>query len=170
MDTLLKALREVLNKQIGHHRQLLETVRQEEQALLEADLKELQEITYAKDVIIHSIHQTELERRDISEKVRLAFQLDEQDFSLSQIILEVQKRNTQEADRFRNVLSVLNLLIKRIDEQNQKNQKLVENSLHHIEQMRQNVLGDQEEESPTYSKVGQKVKTTKQTNLFSQKV
>jgi len=158
----------VLQKLVGFHKQLLELVRLERTALESANLKNIEEVTYSKEVLIHSIKQAELER--VRSVANLAAQMEVHiaDLSLSNLVLALQQKELQNSEKFRSVQNTLKVLIEHIVEQNQANQKLVNASLKHVQEMKINALGENQNQSQTYTAKGQKNNQTTASRLVSQ--
>ena len=171
MEQPVKEIYQTLQNLVGLHRQLLETVRVEKEAIAAADLKTLQEATYTKAALIESVRQCEAERIKLTIKLAAIWKVPVQELTLPQIILRVQGTDLKSADLFRSVHTALNTLIQRVAEQNRYNQNLVEKSLSHIREMKSNVLGEASAKSETYTPYGKKNKTqTQQSRLLSKEV
>ncbi len=147
-----------LQKLIGFHRQLLETVRAEKDALVEANLRGVRETTCSKQVLIESIRLEEVARvRLVSELAKL-WGKNAADLSLGQIIIECQGASRglapKVSEQLRSSLNALMMLVKRVTEQNQENAQFVEKSLEHIKNMKKNVLGEAAPTAQTYTQQG----------------
>src|SRR5690606_32234733 len=114
------------------HRRLLECVRLEREALLSADLKSIQENTYAKQALISQVHQQETARIQLTRLVAARLRQDPEDLTPQKIIVALQGSDLKSAEKLRAGLSTLTLLIKRIREQNSDSRSLVEKSLVHV--------------------------------------
>jgi hypothetical protein len=167
LDTGLTELYQNLQKLVGFHRQLLDVVRLERDALLNVDLKSVQETTLAKEGLIQLIHQAETER--IKQVTLLAVQMKKpvKELTLSKLIIEVQGKDLKFAEQLRSVLNTLNLLTERIIDQNKENSRLAENALSHVDQMKKNVLGEATPKSDTYSAQGKKTAVTSNPHFIS---
>ena len=157
MDKDLDRIYQILQKLIGLHRQLLELIRSERVALEQANLKDIEETTHSKEVVIHAIHQNELERVRAMAQIAASWKQGVSDLSLRKFVEILQGKDIQAAERFRNVHNALRVLVERIDEQNQDNKKLVEKSLEHIAIMKRNALGEANPKSDTYTQKGRKL-------------
>ncbi|MBY0469820.1 flagellar protein FlgN [bacterium] len=166
-QTLTQQILQILQKQIGFHRQLLETIRMEKEALVNADLSGIQEATYAKEALVEGIKQQEAERIKTSTELALVFKKPLRELTLTGIILEVQGWDLKMADTLRSAQNTLALLAQRISDQNKYNKDLVEKSLGHVQEMKKNVLGESTPRSDTYSQSGQKVNATPSSRLIS---
>ncbi len=167
MEKNLNKIQEVLHKLIGLHRQLMDTVRLEREALANADLKSVQEATYAKEALIQAIRTAENERLKQMAEIAVSWKRPLRDLTISNLIIEVQADQPKLADQLRSAYNALTILIQRVTEQNDENRKLVEESLDHIKNMKRNVLGESVPKSDTYSAQGQRVTTTGGSRLIS---
>ena len=148
-------LHEVLQDLIGLHRQLYEVMKQENEALTQADVKATYEAAASKEAIIHWIHQGELSRQAVVYALAQAEELKNQTPTLKELIIYFQTRNAEFSDQLQIDLNSLSVLVDRIQRQNKQNGSLVEESLKHINNMKRNIFG---ESSPakTYNQHGQK--------------
>ncbi len=169
-DETTAKLHQSLQKLIGLHRQLLEAVRQERDSLLSADLKLVQDSTYAKEALIESIRQAEVERMRITGDYALAWKKPLSELSLSNIIIGIQGDNLKAADQLRSSQNALQVLVSRIVEQNSNNRKICERSLTHFNAMKKNVLGESAPRSDVYSQQGQRVNGPAQSRLLSREI
>jgi flagellar biosynthesis/type III secretory pathway chaperone len=156
VDQSLIQLYQSLQKLMGLHRQLLETVRQERIALVDADLPSIETITQTKQSLVEEIHRAEAIRLKLLSELATAWRKSAPDLTLQNLIIEIQGTNLKTADQFRSALNTLTILVQRISDQNQDNRKLIERSLEHIHQMRQNALGSAAPKSNTYTPQGQR--------------
>jgi flagellar biosynthesis/type III secretory pathway chaperone len=163
----IQRLHEALQKLIGLHRQLLDSVRLEREALTAASLKDIQDATFAKQALIEAIRQAETERLRATGELAIAWKRPVKDLTLGEIVIAVQGRDAKTAETLRSSLNALNLLIKRIREQNDDNRGLVERSLEHVHQMKRNVLGEAVPNTGTYTQQGQKNPATGGARLIS---
>lgn len=158
----LNLLIELLNRQIGHYRQLLETIRNEHEKLVQADRDGLQEALYSKEHIIHLIQQTEYERMDCF--------ADSPQKTLTELILFVQGKDLAKAEQLRSIQNTLRVLAERAFNQNTDNKLLVEKSLEHIQAMKKNILGEITSKSQVYGQKGTKVSPGAGGGLISQEI
>ncbi|MGE0615858.1 MAG: flagellar protein FlgN [Bacteriovoracia bacterium] len=154
LESLNQNLWQVLQKLIGLHRQLLDCVRLEKNALIEAKVKGIQECTFAKEALISGVQQAEAQRLALIAELALAYRKPRAELSLPNLVILVQGHDQPLAEKLRSAYNTLVILIERITEQNQENQKLVENSLTHIRQMKKNVLGESKPQANTYTSGG----------------
>lgn len=155
-DTPIDRIHGLLQKLMSLHRELMECVRLERQALTHADLKKIQEVTYHKEAVIHSIRQVEADRLRTVEQLGILWRISSKDLTLNEIILKVQDVNPKLSEQLRSAYQALMILVKRIQEQNESNRALVENSLSHVGKMKQNVLGEASPSADVYNQSGQK--------------
>lgn len=151
-----QALHACLQKLIGIHRQLLETVRQEHEAIANAQHKDLQECVYAKAALIEGVRQQELLRQGVVEKIAHQMKSPLEEVTLSSIILEVQNSDPKFSEILRSSQTALKLLAERVIEQNNYNRDLLKQSLDHVHEMKRNVLGEHKPKSQTYTAQGRK--------------
>lgn len=170
MNADLEKIHELLQKLVGLHRQLIETVRAERSALEQVDVKAVQEAVYAKELLIHSLKETELERIRRMAALAASWKPPLVDVSLNQFILFLQGRDKEAADRFRSVYNTLTILVKHVDDQNKENKKLVEKALEHIGAMKRNVLGEVSPHAGTYTQKGMKSDQNAGSRLISKEV
>ena len=168
MEKQLEQLYQNLQKLVGLHRQLLDVVRVERQALVDAELRAIEEATFAKQALIESLQRAETERMRTVAELSLAWKRPLGELTLNAIILRVQGDDLKAADQLRSVYNALAILIKRVTEQNEDNKALVTKSLEHLQQMKFNVLGDTTPKSNTYNQQGKKAHGTGASRLISQ--
>ncbi len=156
VEKLLDRIYQSLQKLIGLHRQLLETVRMEHEALAHAQLKEIQEAVCAKEALIAAIRQKESERVKCIAELALYLKRPARDLTLPEIIIAIQGTQRAKAEQFRSAFNALTILVQRIREQNDENRGLVERSLDHVQNMKKNVLGESVPRSDVYTNQGQK--------------
>jgi hypothetical protein len=156
VEKALNDIQQALQKLIGLHRQLLETVRMEHDALVQADVKGVEEAVFAKQALIAGIRQAEAERIRALAELALALKKPLKDLGLTQLIIEVQGRDPRTAEQLRSAFNALTILIKRATEQNGENRALVERSLEHVNAMKKNVLGEARPNTAVYDQKGQR--------------
>ena len=170
VERSLKNIYQCLQNLVGLHRQLLETVRLEKEALISADLKNIQDITFRKETLIAAIHAEESERRRHVAGLSVDWREPVRELTLSRIIERVQGNDLRTGDLFRSVLTTLTLLVQRITDQNAENSRMVEKSLEHVANMKTNVLGEAAKGSDTYAKSGKKQGSASKSRLVSKEV
>lgn len=156
MEKNLSDIYQVLQKLIGLHRQLMETVRLEHEALVAADLKGIQETTCAKEALIQAIRSRELERMRATSELSLSWKRPLRELTLPNLIIAVQGGDPAAAEQLRSSYNALSVMVSRIAEQNEANRRLVERSLEHVGNMKKNVLGEAQAAAATYTPQGQK--------------
>lgn len=152
----LDAIYQSLQKLLGIHRQLMESVRAEKESLIVADLKKLQEITLGKEALIESVRAVEQQRQHAVAELAMLIKKPVRELNLANLIIQVQGFDLKRADQLRSVYQALQVLISRIQEQNLYNQAMVEKSLTHVDAMKRNVLGEAAPKSGTYNGRGHK--------------
>ena len=167
MEKSLAELYRVLQKLTGLHRQLLEVVRAERVALVDADVKEIQNCTNNKQIIIETIHGLEASRLKLTGELAMAWKRPFRELTLPNIAVAIQHDDAKGAEQLRSYFNVLTILIARITEQNSSNLALIEKSLAHIHQMKTNILGEASATSSTYTPSGQKTSGRKTPRILS---
>lgn len=174
MEALLDRLQENLQKHLGLHRQLLDTVRLERDALVQAELKQVEDAVYAKQAIIEAIKRVEHERLLVIEALEQNWSrklAEGEKLSLSAIVIDIQVRHPERAEALRSAFNALTLLIKRISEQNHDNLEFVERSLRNVNEMKKNVLGESAApKHETYTASGQKATHGGSSRLISREI
>lgn len=156
MNAELRDLAQNLQKQLGLHRELLENLRREHQALLNAEMREIQEITYAKEIVLATLGQVERDRLALMTKLNDGRLIKAVPQSVTEVIVAVQGEFAQHAEGLRSTAQALRILIERIAKVNQQNAVLTQNALKHLEQMKSNVLGEAQRKAETYTDRGSK--------------
>jgi flagellar biosynthesis/type III secretory pathway chaperone len=159
METKFVELYRTLQDLVGVYRQLLEVIRVENEALLQMDRKRLIEATFSKEALIFSAQQSETKRASIALALAstLGIKVDEKGPTLAKIIVALQGIDLKSADQLRSLFTTLTVLLQRIDEQNMQNRKLVDQGLHHLNRMRDQILGAPKTQGRTYSSSGKSV-------------
>lgn len=158
----LSELHGQLQRLLTLHRQLLEALRVEREALLSADSKRIQDCTSEKEGVLHQISILEQERVRLSRGMGGG--------ELGQIILAAQAVDLKLSDQLQSVRNALQHLIQRIREQNDANRLLVETSIEHVIQMKKNILGEAAPRGGTYSPSGQASHAPSQARLLSTEI
>ncbi len=170
MEKPLVQIYQSLQKLVGLHRQLLESVRLERETLVQADLSGIQCATLAKQSLIQEIHHAEGVRLKQSGELALFWKKPLRELTLPNIIMTIQGEDARGAEQFRSMYNTLNVLIQRITDQNQSNLVLIEKSLEHVHQMKKNILNEAAPQSTTYSQQGQRVSSAHHSRLISKEV
>lgn len=153
---LFATLHENLKGQVGLHRQLLDIVKSEKSALIEADLDELKKLLNAKELIIASVKKAENLRSGLMVEISNSTQQPLESLSLSRVIIVVQGFDQAMAEKLRTLLNTLRLLTKRIREVHSESKQLLEKSLDHVRNMKANVIGEEKKTSTVYTNKGKK--------------
>lgn len=146
-----------LSRMVGLHRQLYEVCKQEREAFVAADTKQILENTAAKELVIETVRHAEADRIRISNVIANLWHRPLSDLTLNFIIREIEPMDSKGAERFRSSLTALTVLIERTKKTNESNRVFVEQSLEHVREMKKNVLGEQVPQTDTYGNQGQKV-------------
>lgn len=156
-----------LQRLTGLHRQLMDTVRLEREALVAADLRGIEDATLAKQALIEAIRQAENERIRITAELALLWRKPLRDLTLPVIVTQIQTAYPKLSEQLRSAYNALTILIKRISDQNQDNLSLVQKSLAHINEMKKNVLGETTPKANTYNPKGQRASGLSGARLIS---
>jgi flagellar biosynthesis/type III secretory pathway chaperone len=141
----------VLEEQIKVYRTLLDVVRKEKDILVSANLDELNENNRSKEAMLLKIRSLETQRMKFATELSQSLNLTAE----SPRLLEIAKHLTDEAgDKLRNLHSVLELLLRRVQEYNRQNETLVQNALSNITGAMNSIKGTLQEK-PTYQKRGE---------------
>lgn len=157
------ALVGVLDEQIKVYRHLLEVVRKEKDILVSANLDELNENNRTKEAMLIKIRALEVERVRIAQHVSQALGLQGE----APRLLEIANYLSDESgEKLRSIHSVLELLLKRVQEYNRQNEILVQSALNNITGAMNAIKGSLESK-PTYQKKGEVEGQTASGNLVS---
>lgn len=165
-----RKLYETLQKMVGLHRQLHDLCKQEREALVNADLKAIQEHTTAKALVVEAIKGRELERIRLSSEIAMEWKRPLQEMTLSTIIAELETSDPRLAETIRSSFNALRILIERTRVLNDSNKGLIERSLEHVHSMKRNVLGEAVPRSSTYGSQGQSLPQTGGARLLSKEI
>ena len=169
MEKSLVQIHASLQKLIGLHRQLLDVVRAEREALTQASLSGIQEATCAKEALVETIRIEESARIKEVAAIAMALMTPARELTLSNLIIAVQTSHPKLSEQLRSSYNALLVLTQRIAEQNRYNSELIARSLGHLYQMKNNVLGEAVPAAATYGSHGKKVNpTTSAARLISQ--
>ena len=173
MEKTLECLNDLLaklQKLLSLHRQLLESLRAEREALLGMDVKRIHDSALEKQGILHQIAIAEQARATSAAAAATILGAAKGQENLSNLILLAQSASLKLSDQLRSVQQALQMLVTRIQDQNLSNLRLVESSIQHLEQMKKNVIGEAAPRSGTYSATGQKQNAPVQSRLISTEV
>ena len=148
---LVIGLVQVLEDQIKVYRHLLDTVRKEKEILISANLDELNENNRSKEALLIKIRSLEASRMKAAVEVYRSLGLPGDEPRLTEIARYV---NGELSSRLHNIHSVLELLLKRVQEFNQQNEVLVQSALSNITGA-MNAIKSTLAEKPTYQKKGE---------------
>lgn len=159
MDRLLA----VLEDQIKVYRHLLEIVRKEKEILVAAHLDELNDNNRAKEATLIKIRGLEGERIKAAMEVHTALRLGGNEPRLLDIARNL---DPDSGERVRSVHSVLELLLRRVQDYNRQNEALVQSALTNITGT-MNALKGSLQEKPVYQKKGEVEGVTSAGHLVS---
>lgn len=148
---LSQSLVTVLEEQIRVYRHLLEVVRKEKEILIAANLDDLNENNRSKEAMLIKIRALESERVAKAHSLFTALNLEGDQPRLLEIARHLEE---SEAEKLRNIHSVLELLLRRVQEYNKQNEGLVQSALSTITGAMKEIKGTLAEK-PTYQKKGE---------------
>lgn len=140
-----------LDEQIKVYRALLDVVRKEKEILVSANLDDLNENNRAKEAMLIKIRALENDRVKWAAVVHSDLGLEGNEPRLLEIARYL---DSAQADQLRNVHSVLELLLRRVQEYNRQNEQLVQSALTNITGAMKAIKGTLEAK-PTYQKKGE---------------
>lgn len=141
----------VLEEQIRVYRHLLEIVRKEKDILVSANLDELNENNRAKEAMLIKIRGFEVERQRAALELFHHLGMKGEHPRLLEMARYL---DNESADKLRNIHSVLELLLRRVQEYNKQNEALVQAALNNITGAMNAVKGALAEK-PLYQKKGE---------------
>jgi flagellar biosynthesis/type III secretory pathway chaperone len=148
---LVGSLIGILEEQIRVYRHLLEVVRKEKDILVSANLDDLNENNRAKEAMLIKIRGLETERMARAHELHLSLGLQGETPRLLEMARHL---DNEAADKLRNIHSVLELLLRRVQEYNQQNEGLVQSALSNITGAMNAIKGTLSDK-PTYQKKGE---------------
>lgn len=148
---LLKKLFNHLEEVIKVYRHLLKVIRHEREILISADLDELSENNRSKEALLVKIRGLEQTRLRYTAELANLEGLGEPQPRLLDLATYY---GGSVGDRMRNLHSVLDLLLKRVQENNKQNEHLVQTGLENITGAME-ALRDTLEEKPVYERKGE---------------
>jgi flagellar biosynthesis/type III secretory pathway chaperone len=148
---LCGALIAVLEEQIRVYRHLLEIVRKEKDILVAANLDDLNENNRAKEAMLIKIRALESDRLAKAHELFLDLKLEGEHPRLLEMARHL---DVETADKLRNIHSVMELLLRRVQEYNKQNEALVQSALTNITGTMRDIKGTLADK-PTYQKKGE---------------
>ena len=167
MEQNLAIIHQILEKLVGLHRQMMDVVRSEKEAILGADLNRVQEATHHKEALIEEIKKQEALRLEQVAQIAVATRKPLRDITVQSLIMQVQTSHPKLSEQLRSSMNALLHLVGRIRETSQYNLELLERSLKHVDSMKMNVLGEAVPHSNTYGSQGQPLGHTSGARLIS---
>jgi flagellar biosynthesis/type III secretory pathway chaperone len=148
---LTNGLITTLEEQIRVYRHLLDCVRKEKDILISANLDDLNENNRTKEAMLLKIRALEAHRLSVTAEVSSQLGL----VGEAPRLLEIARHLEGDlADKLRNIHSVLELLLRRVQEFNKHNESLVQAALSNITGAMNAIKGTLAEK-PTYQKKGE---------------
>jgi flagellar biosynthesis/type III secretory pathway chaperone len=148
---LANSLISVLDEQIRVYRHLLECVRKEKDILVSANLDDLNENNRTKEAFLLKIRALETQRLAVATELFQGLGLSGEFPRLLEIARHL---DGDLADKLRNIHSVLELLLRRVQEFNKQNETLVQSALTNITGAMKELKGTLADKA-TYQKKGE---------------
>lgn len=142
---------QVLEDQVKVYRHLLEVVRKEKEILVSANLDDLNENNRAKEAMLIKIRALEAQRLKLAAETSQSLGLNGEQPRLLEIARHVRD---DLGEKMRSVHSVLELLLKRVQEYNRQNETLVQSALTHITGAMKEIKNTLQDK-PVYKKQGE---------------
>lgn len=147
----LQSLIQTLDEQIKVYRHLLDVVRKEKDILVSANLDDLNENNKTKEAMLLKIRALETDRIKFAAAVCQDIGLTQDEPKLLDIARKV---DTAASERLHSIHSVLELLLRRVQELNQQNESLVNSALATVTGAMNAIKGTLQEK-PTYQRQGE---------------
>jgi flagellar biosynthesis/type III secretory pathway chaperone len=128
-DLYLKLV-DILEHEVGIYRHLLEMVRTEKDILVSANIEAIATNNRSKELMITKLRTLERSREAIMDQLLPLIGVSQGPIRLLDLAL---KFETEKADKLRTIHATLDLMIKRIREYNEQNEKLVQAALKTVE-------------------------------------
>lgn len=144
-------LNESLDGLISVYRNLLQIVRKEKSILVSANLDDLNENNKAKEAMLLKIRSLEANRSRHATELAMALGMNMENPRLSDLAV---KLSGPQADRLHQIQSVLELLLKRVQEHNKENEVLIHSALENITGAMKAIRNTLQEKT-TYQKKGE---------------
>jgi hypothetical protein len=170
MEKVFQELLQQLQALLTLHRQLLDLLRAEREALIAADIEQIESHALQKQGLLDLIVRADDLRLKLVAALAEHERRDPKGLTLSQIAILAQASDIKLGDRFRSVQQALSVTLTRVEEQGTHNRALVEKSLEAVVQMKRNIVGGEAPQSGTYSAKGQKSAPTAGARLISREV
>jgi hypothetical protein len=155
MEKTLGELYQHLQKLLTLHRQLLDLLRAEKEALVDADPGKIEELALSKQGLLDQIALVDELRRRLVASVAAAAKIPAESVALSRVAIIAQGIEVRLGEQFRSVQQALSHILSKVDEQGSYNRSLVEQSLERLIQMKRNIIGSEAPKAGTYSSSGQ---------------
>jgi len=165
-NELLSELQQLLTK----HRQLLDLLRAERDAIVNADVGQIEAHALQKQAILDQIGFIDDQRSKRVQAIAQGAGAPLDGLTLSKIAILAQGTNIKLGEQLRSVQQALSQVLTRVEEQGSYNRALVERSLEMLFQMKRNIVGAETSQAGTYSANGQKTGPTAGARLISREV
>lgn len=158
-STFAHEIHYLLDQQIQHHRALIGLLEEEYAHMGSMDIVGLTEAANAKELIVQEIYQKEMLRQSLTE----LFSKQHPEITVRSSLKDLAaKLDNVSAERLLQQRSVLTILMDRSKELNNRNKTFAEGSLERIGEMKNNVLGTNNNNKENYSQNGNRQPITEQ--------
>ena len=147
----LQNLIEILKHELALHKQLFDVLKAERAALVDVDLKQIREVTFAKEGLLADIQREEVRRRRWVEGLSDYSGIAAAELSAEKI---AEVFGGLEREQLVNLRNGLRYLLLQARDANLENQKLTENALRESQLMKENALGMGGDRAATYGPRG----------------
>lgn len=148
---LYQELQGVLDRLVKVYRLLLDCVRREKELLIEVNINELEENNRAKEASLKKLRKLEAERIRIVRLIAQQKNLKHEPLRL--LDLAESYAGSVESEELRQKHAVLDLLVKRVIENNRQNEELAQSALKNVTGAL-NTIRDNVQEKPVYERKG----------------
>ena len=163
----LEILKSNLTGQIALYKELLTIVRAEKNHLMSVSINEIQEATFAKEVLLVELQSKENERKRWLIEVSDHFKSDVDELDIEGVLGLYKNEDRENILKLRNTLRVL---IQSVKDFSLENQNLIANALKDSQVMKENALGISQSKTKTYGPKGGIDKPDESARIFSSKV
>ena len=157
----------VLESEIKIYRDILGLVRTEKEFLVNSDLIQINENNRAKEVMILKIRGLEKQREKWTRELALCLDINKEQIKISDLLLKI---NGEKAEKLRQCFVSLELLIKRIQEYNIENEKMIQAALNNIKGTIDQINENKNASNITYKEKGKLEKKSLSGNIISKEV
>lgn len=148
----LDELQKNLKHQLTLYRQLVDLLRDEKEHIVGVRLKEIREATYAKEAILDEIHREEFRRQKWVKEAAALLGVPAADLTMELVAARIGGK-----DLYEPLISLRNTLthmVRKAQEMNADNKRLVESALKDAQELKRNILGISSDQPQVYGPKG----------------